>query len=212
MAFLVAEFVFGNESWRVLINVTVVESLRVLPCHSPVSTRRELISTVPMETEPAFFAAGSLLLGLPLCFAGYKYMRMSLVCTSFVCGGFVAYIVAQSIDRDHFAKWISFTIAGLLCAASHLALMDIGILSSGFMAASLLAVSLTTVARSGFDNDLDAVLYSSITILGVIGAVLVHVYDRLLIIACLSTLKRPETHMRRLHRLICLSLGTRVLC
>lgn len=97
---------------------------------------------------PAITAGLAILVGLVVCFAGYRLFRP----TMFVCGFLLGGILVSSALEWAFAEkewletalWVGFIVGGLLCGMTVVAVYNMGIFLVGVVAGVFLAYTLNT--------------------------------------------------------------------
>lgn len=153
------------------------------PCVMATDTASSTVESIFDSAEDGVKAGGSIIailaiiVGLFVCFAGYRYFRHALFVCGFVGGGvLIATIVEHTFDDKSWmttASWIGFVIGGLLIGSIVAALYELGIFAAGAAGGVFLASALnTSIGYKIYPSNPDVVLIVLMVILGILAGVL----------------------------------------
>ena len=140
-----------------------------------------------IQVLPMLYALLSLLSGLIFCMAGYRYLTLTLLATSFTSGALLAYLIASASSGNTFASWDVFLICGLLAAGVASRHVPTGLFGCGSAAGLLLGVMFNTLFLHRLhDGDPDLGGYVLCPLLGFAGGILAIRYERPFLLLSIS--------------------------
>lgn len=163
---------------QLLVLLSVLSS-----CVMATDTASSTVESIFNSAEDGVKAGGSIIailaivVGLFVCFAGYRYFRHALFVCGFVGGGvLIATIVEHSFDDKSWmttASWIGFVVGGLVIGSIVAALYELGIFAAGAAGGVFLAIALnTSIGYKIYPSNPNVVLIILMVILGILAGVL----------------------------------------
>lgn len=146
-------------------------------------TASSAVGSIFNSAEDGIKAGGSVLailaivVGLLVCFAGYRFFRPTLFAIGFVGGGVLVATIIEHAFKDkswmNTASWIGFALGGLLIGFFVVLLYAVGIFVAGAAGGVLLAIVLnTSVGYKIYPSNPNVVLVVLIVVLGLMSGVL----------------------------------------
>lgn len=144
-----------------------------------------------IKVGPGFIAAAAIIVGMPICLAGYRLFRPTVFACGFIVGGVFLSGVAEAAFKSQTwmvtASWIAFFIGGIALGSLVIYLYNAGIFLGGAAAGVLLAFTLnTSIGPKLYPNNSDVVLVIMAVIFGIAAGVLALKLERPVLVVATS--------------------------
>lgn len=142
----------------------------------------------PLTVMMGIAAALALVVGLYLCFVGYRFFRQTLLMCGFLFGGLMAAGITKLIAHDNqLATWLAFLCGGILFGLLVFCVNQSGIFLVGATAGLLFAILInTSVAHRLHPSHPHLTLLILIVVFSLIGGMITCITERTALIGCMS--------------------------